>query len=205
MNSKLDYTTSVPEQYEIVIIGGGPAGLAAALYASRARRKTIVLERDTPGGKLHELDRVEDYPGMSEGIDGPELGTAMADQAMRFGAEIRTEEVREIDLSARVKKVRTQRTEYEAPAVILATGAASDGAPWGFPYPPFAPNAGLAEGQLPVDGTRHVVVNEWMETEVHGVFAAGDVRQYTGQQIICAAGDGATAAIAADRYLSEEH
>lgn len=194
------------DQYEILIIGGGPAGLAAALYAARARRKTLVLERATPGGKIVKVPRIEDYPGHPDGMTGPDLGTAMADQAMRFGAEIRTEEVQEVDLKSRVKRVRTSRREYEAPTVIIATGAAGmiEG-PWDYPYPELPPNSALVKGQLDTDATGHVVVDEWMETGLHGVFVAGDVRQSSAQQVICAAGDGATAAIAADRYLSEEH
>ncbi len=194
------------ESYDIVIIGGGPAGLAAALYAARARRKTVVLERATPGGKIVDVPLIEDYPGYADGISGQDLGTAMADQAMKFGAEIRTEEVHQVELKSRVKRVKTAQADYDAAAVIIATGAMgmTEG-PWDFPYPELPPNTSLVNGQLALDPSGHVVVNEWMETEVHGVFVAGDVRQQSAQQVICAAGDGATAAIAADRYLSEEH
>lgn len=194
------------DRYDIVIIGGGPAGLAAALYAARARRKTVVLERREPGGKIVDVPRIEDYPGHPDGMTGKDLGTAMADQAAKFGAEIRTEEVQEVDLKPKVKRVRTSGGEYEAPTVIIATGAAGliEG-PWDYPYPELPPNSSLVKGQLEIDKTGHVVVDEWMETALHGVFVAGDVRQYSAQQVITAAGDGATAAIAADRYLSEEH
>ena len=196
----------VADLYEMVIIGGGPAGLAAALYAARARRKTVVLERDTPGGKASSIERIEDYPGFPDGIAGQDLGTAMADQAARFGAEIRVEEVLGVDLRQRIKRVQTSRGEYDALVVILATGAVagSDGA-WEFPYPELPPNSALVNGQLPMDNRGYLACNEWMETELHGVFVAGDVRQESAHQVVTAAGDGATAAIAADRYLSEEH
>ena len=197
---------TVADLYEIVIIGGGPAGLAAALYAARARRSTLVLERDQAGGRLMTLDWLDDYPGFPAGIAGPDLGRAMAEQAARFGAEIRAAQVQELQLMPRIKLVRTALGDVEAETVIIATGAAgSSERRWDFPYPVLPPNSVIAAGQLAVDGSGHLVVNEWMETELHGVFVAGDVRQYSAQQVITAAGDGATAAIAADRYLSEEH
>jgi thioredoxin reductase len=197
---------TVADKYDIVIIGGGPAGLAAALYGARARRSTLVIERGAPGGKLASISHIEDYPGFPEGVPGPELGTAMADQAARFGAEIRQADVRALDLRAAKKLVKTSEGEIEAETIIIATGAVGTGeGPWDFPYPVLPPNSSLAAGQIPADSQGFLLGNDWMETDVHGVFIAGDVRQYSGQHVISAAGDGATAAIAADRYLSEEH
>ena len=197
---------TVADRYEIVIIGGGPAGLAAALYGARARRSTLVIERAAPGGKLAGISHIEDYPGFPEGVPGPELGTAMADQAARFGAEIRQAEVQSLDLRAGTKVVRTSDGDVEAETVIIATGVQGTGeGAWDFPYPVLPPNSSLAAGQIPSDSQGFLVGNDWMETDIHGVFIAGDVRQSSGQLVISAAGDGATAAIAADRYLSEGH
>ena len=78
------------ENIDIAIIGGGPAGLTAALYASRARAKTVVFERGIPGGQIVTTDWVENYPGFPQGLSGLELGELMTKQAEEFGAVIRT-------------------------------------------------------------------------------------------------------------------
>lgn len=115
--------------WDVLIIGGGPAGLAAALYAARAMRKTLVLEREMPGGQIATTSEVEDYPGI-EMTTGPELSTMMMTHAEKFGAvmEIGTE-VTDVDFTGAVKRVRasdgaTHRV-IKARSVIIATGAAA--------------------------------------------------------------------------------
>ena len=84
------------ERKELVIIGGGPAGLSAGIYASRAAMNSILLERDIPGGLVISTDSIENYPGFAEGIGGPELMMQMENQARRFGLEILSTDVEKI-------------------------------------------------------------------------------------------------------------
>ncbi|MDP3983357.1 MAG: thioredoxin-disulfide reductase [bacterium] len=107
--------------YDVVIIGGGPSGLTASIYTSRANLKTLVLAGDKPGGQLMLTTEVDNYPGFPEGIMGPALMSNMRKQAARFGTEIKDEVVTEIDI--KTLKLKTAKEEYEAKAVIIATGA----------------------------------------------------------------------------------
>ncbi len=109
--------------YDLIILGGGPAGLTAALYASRARVKTLVLAGALPGGQPVNTDVVENYPGFPEGIDGPDLAQHFQSQAERFDAQIVLDNVTEVDFSARPFTIRTYSAKYQAQAVIVATGA----------------------------------------------------------------------------------
>ena len=304
----------MPELYDIVIIGGGPAGLAAALYASRGRHSTLVVEKETPGGKITHTASVDDYPGLPEGMSGADLSKAMWDQATKFGAELRITEATGIVLEDGLKMVRTTGGDFKARAVILATGGQRNhlGVPGEkefegkgvsccalhnarlFQGKPVAvmgdwdsalsealslsqyaskvtvihpgdelraiellqeeavahpkieflghtiveevlgdatvtgvrvrdvatgatsivevegvfinignrPNSNLVQDLLPLQGSGHVPTDEWMTTNVPGIFVAGDVRAEAAELVISAAGDGATAAIAADHYLS---
>lgn len=109
---------------DIVIIGGGPSGLAAAMYASRAKLSTVVLEKGNPGGQCRTTMAMENYPGFARGMTGPELMDKFADHAREFGAEIVRETVAEVDFSGDHKIVRTSKgNEYRAKAVIIAVGA----------------------------------------------------------------------------------
>ena len=108
-------------QYDVVIIGGGPAGLTAALYAGRARVKTVLLERGAPGGQLLNTDAIEDYPGFDH-ITGPELAQRMADQAVKFGVELETARVTSIHRRGDKQVVETEDGEYVADYVILTAG-----------------------------------------------------------------------------------
>lgn len=109
--------------YDLIIIGGGPAGLTAAIYAGRARVKTLVLAGSLPGGQPANTDVVENYPGFPKGIAGPELAQLFQEQAGRFGAQIVIDNVTEVDFSARPFTIHTSGAAYQAGAVIVATGA----------------------------------------------------------------------------------
>jgi thioredoxin reductase (NADPH) len=108
---------------DLIIIGAAPAGLTAGLYAARARLKTVLLERLSPGGQIITTDMVENYPGFPDGISGFELADRMRRQAERFGLEILIQDVRQLILSREKKVVITDSSQYEAKAVILACGA----------------------------------------------------------------------------------
>lgn len=109
--------------YNTIIIGSGPAGLTAALYAARAELEPLVIAGLQPGGQLTITTDVENFPGFPDGIQGPELMDKMTKQAERFGAQIVQENVASVDFSSKPYKVKTDNNEYEALSVIIATGA----------------------------------------------------------------------------------
>ena len=109
--------------YDTAIIGGGPAGYSAALYAARAGLTAIVLEKFSPGGQMCETEIIDNYPGFHDGIDGFTLGFNMQQGAIRFGAETKTTEVLEVDLKSQIKTIKTDSGEIKAKTVIIATGA----------------------------------------------------------------------------------
>jgi thioredoxin reductase (NADPH) len=108
---------------DIVIIGGGPAGLTAGLYTARARLNVVLLERLAPGGQVLNTDWVENYPGFPDGISGFELVERMKTQAENFDLPIKLEEVMELEFSPEKKIVVTNKGRLEAKALIIATGA----------------------------------------------------------------------------------
>lgn len=113
------------EMRNVIVIGGAPAGYTAALYLSRALLKPLVLAGEQAGGQLMWTTEVENFPGFPDGIMGPELMERMRSQAEKFGVEMKDENVTKTELSGRVKKVWVGETEYQAKAVIIATGAKS--------------------------------------------------------------------------------
>ncbi len=113
------------EVRELIIIGSGPAGYTAAVYAARAQLRPLVFEGTQFGGALMTTTEVENYPGFTDGILGPELMEQMRNQAIRFGAELRSEDVEDVSLAGPVKTVTAHGITYRARAVILAMGAAA--------------------------------------------------------------------------------
>ena len=302
--------------YDVIIIGGGPAGLSAGLYAARARLSTLLIEKGIFGGQIANAERVDNYPGFPDGISGYELGELMHRQAKKYGVETVAAEVIGIELVERGKVIRTTEGEFLAKAVILAGGAEPNrlGVPgeekfvgkgvsycatcdgpffreqvvavvgggdsaveegilltrfaskvilihrrnqlraskllqerafankkmeflWDtvveeilgddkvkglsvrnvktgqgknlevsavFIYVGLHPSTDYLSGLLSLYGEGHIPTNEEMETEIPGIFAAGDIRKNSSRQVITAAGDGATAALSAERYLSEQ-
>jgi thioredoxin reductase (NADPH) len=108
---------------DVVIIGAGPAGLAAAIYAGRARLDTIVCERAVPGGQILLTDFIENYPGFPDGIAPARLMEDIRKQADKFGAEIVRDDIKEILKEARLWRVRGSREDYKTKAVLVATGS----------------------------------------------------------------------------------
>ncbi|MGD9890507.1 MAG: thioredoxin-disulfide reductase [Dehalococcoidia bacterium] len=304
---------SSPE-YEVVIVGGGPAGLAAALYAARALRRTAIVERKAPGGQIALTGAVENYPGFADGINGFDLGVQMQRHAEKYGAETLYADVTRIERDGQIFRLATTDGEIHARSVILTGGAdynrlgvpgeerltgrgvsycatcdaaffkdeevivvgggdaaldeglfvtryaawvhivhrrdtfrasavlqaraladpkidviwdtivteilggdsvtgvrlrnVRTGDEWERPIGAVFifigqhPNTDWLGGMLALDAGGHVPVNLWMETAVPGLFAAGDIRGDSARQVVSAAGDGATAAIRADQYLS---
>lgn len=302
------------KSYQLLIIGGGPAGLTAGLYAARARLNTLLLDRLMPGGQIVNAELVENYPGFPEGISGAELASLMEQQAKKYGLEIAMSEVEGVDLVGEEKIVNTSDGQYRARALIIAGGseysklgipgeeelrgrgvsycATCDGAFFrdqviavvgggnvaindalfltkfatrvivihrrnelratkilqerAFVQPKIEflwdtvvtsiggdsqvnelqlknvktgvesglevsgvfiavglrPNTGYLEGALALSPEKAILVNSRMETDVPGVFAAGDIRAGSPRQVSAAVGDGAIAAISAENYLS---
>ena len=111
------------QHYDMIVIGGGPGGYTAALYAARAGLKTLVLEKLSAGGQMALTSQVDNYPGFAEGIDGFELGQQMQAGAERFGAKTELAEVLSLALDGSIKAVTTSEGTFYGKTVVLSTGA----------------------------------------------------------------------------------
>ncbi len=109
--------------YDVIIIGAGPAGLSAGLYAARAKMSTLILEKDKPGGQIVTTDEVANYPGSIHEATGPTLVARMIEQCEEFGAQRKKEGVVSVDFSGEIKTITTEAATYQAKSVIIATGA----------------------------------------------------------------------------------
>ncbi len=110
--------------YDVIILGAGPAGLAAGLYAGRSRLSTLIIEKGQDGGQIAISDEIENYPGqIVEGESGPSLIERMTEQAARFGAERVMDTIIEVSFDTEIKVLRSAKAEYQAKNVIIATGA----------------------------------------------------------------------------------
>ncbi|NLY46111.1 MAG: thioredoxin-disulfide reductase [Tissierella sp.] len=109
--------------YDVIIIGGGPAGLSAGLYAARSRLSTLIIEKEADGGQIATTAEVENYPGSVLNATGPTLVARMVEQALGFGAKKISDEIIEVDFSGKEKIVKGKNKEYKGKTVIIATGA----------------------------------------------------------------------------------
>ena len=109
--------------YDIIVIGSGPAGFTASIYASRAHLSVLQFEGEQPGGQLTTTTVIENFPGFKDGIDGNQLMAEMREQAKRFGVETKFDMVTKVDATVRPFKVFVGETQYEAKTIIVATGA----------------------------------------------------------------------------------
>lgn len=126
--------------YDVIILGAGPAGLTAGLYAGRSRLSTLIIEKGQDGGQIAITDEIENYPGqMVEGESGPSLIARMTEQAKKFGAERCSDTIKSVELTGDVKKLVGAKGEYLAKTVIIATGA--------FPKPIGCENEGKFTGK----------------------------------------------------------
>lgn len=125
--------------YDVIVLGAGPAGLAAGLYAGRSRLSVLIIEKGQDGGQIAITDEIENYPGQVEGDSGPSLIARMTEQAKHFGAERVSDLIKSVELEGDVKKLVGAKGEYLAKTVIVATGA--------FPKPIGCQNEGKFVGK----------------------------------------------------------
>ncbi len=111
--------------YDVIIIGSGPAGLAAGIYASRYGLHTLIVERETPGGELMNINQIENYPGFQNGVSGPDLGSNMLTQATKFGAKLEFANVEKITAGTNEKLLITSVGKFRAKTIIIASGSQS--------------------------------------------------------------------------------
>ncbi|MDO4156727.1 MAG: FAD-dependent oxidoreductase, partial [Oscillospiraceae bacterium] len=109
--------------YDMIIIGGGPAGYTAALYAARSGLDTLVIERMSAGGQMALTGKIDNYPGFDEGIDGFMLGMKMQKGAERFGSKTKYAEVTSVDFSENLKTLKTENGTFYTKTVVIAAGA----------------------------------------------------------------------------------
>ena len=109
--------------YDVIIIGGGPGGLAAGIYAARAKLSTLIIEKSRVGGQAATTEEMENYPGFFQGTTGPQLTQAMYEHARHFGCQFCKDEVVDLELEGWEKVIVTKQGRYTAKAVIIATGA----------------------------------------------------------------------------------
>ena len=304
------------KEFDVIVIGGGPAGLTAGIYSTRAGLKTLLLEKSILGGQVSKTSSIENYPGFPEGVEGVTLIERMVEQAKKFNVEIAIEEADNIRLNGNTKILKTKKQEYQAKAIIIATGAklkelgvpgeiellgkgvsycaVCDGPLFRnrlvavvgggdsalseaiylsklakkvclihrrdefraarsiqdkvlatknievmlntiikeikgkikiesitisdrttnkdnelkldglFIYVGATPNTDFLKGLVTRNEEGYIITNENLETNVPGIFAAGDVRNKTLRQISTAVGDGALAAIMTERYLTSQ-
>jgi len=228
----------------VIVIGGGPAGYTAALYAARANLEPLVIEGFNWGGQLMITSDVENYPGYADGVMGPAMMQDFRRQAERFGAEFVTDDVTRVDFSERPFRVWVGDDEYRAESVIVATGASArqlgldservlQGR--GVSYCATCDAAFFRDKVVVVVGGGDSAMEEALfisrfarkvilvhrreefraspimvdrgkstDTNVPGVFAAGDVQDHVYRQAVTAAGSGCAAALDAERWLSEQ-
>ena len=113
------------ENYDLIILGGGPAGLTAGIYAARARLNTLLVEKAVPGGQAAVTSHIENYPGFPDGVEGPELGQRMKDQAVHFGLQVLAASISQVTMEGEAKLVHTDQGTFRARALVVATGAQS--------------------------------------------------------------------------------
>lgn len=116
--------TAAKKVYDLVILGAGPAGLTAAIYGGRANLTVLVLEQMISGGEIASSERLDNYPGFPDGISGVEFGQFLDKQASRFGAEIVSASIEEVDILGDIKKVSTSRGDFYGQTIVVATGTA---------------------------------------------------------------------------------
>ena len=115
------------EIYDVIILGAGPAGLAAGLYAGRSRLNVLIIEKGQDGGQIAITDEIENYPGqIVEGESGPSLIARMTEQAEKFGAKRVSDMIKEVELEGEVKVLKSEKNEYRGKNVIIATAHMQD-------------------------------------------------------------------------------
>lgn len=307
--------------YDVIIIGSGPAGLTAGLYAARAKMKTLILEKDKTGGQISTTNEIANYPGSIKNATGPSLVARMVEQCTEFGAERKKDGVNEVDFTEKIKIVKGEKDTYFAKSVIVASGAtpkkigcpgedkltgkgvsycatcdadfftdleifvigggdsaveealyltkfarkvtivhrrdelraaksiqdkafknpkveflwnsvvneikgegivesivfkntksgeiheyeaSEDEGTFGvFPYVGYQPLSEIYSGKLDMDKAGYIITDDNMNTNVEGVFAAGDIRVKSLRQVVTAVADGAIAAVQAEKYIEK--